>query len=253
MEIDEIRKEIDSADAELMRLFARRMEISERIGRWKRANAKPAFDPEREAEVAASRIALIPEKYRENGEAFIRLLMEESKRVQRRGMDLYLIGMPDSGKTRMGRSLAETMKMPLVDTDKLIMERTGMSIDAIFATLGEERFRSFERQALRSAAERGGLVVATGGGMPMDPENAELMRHSGFCVFLDRDIERLVGQSTVNRPLLAASTKEESEMKLRTLYSERREKYLALADMTVDPDSDGAAERVINAFENAVK
>ena len=252
-ELEELRLELDSVDAELMRLFEKRMELSERIGAWKRANGKPVCDPAREEEVVASRTGSLPEKYRECGENFVRALMEQSKRIQRRGGNLYLIGMPDSGKTRMGKKLAGLLDMPLVDTDKLIMERTGMSIDAIFAAFGEAGFRDMEKTVLRSAAKRGGMIIATGGGMPMDPENAVVIRASGFCVFLDRDIEKLVGQSTLNRPLLRAETAEESEKKLRALYEKRRESYYGLADAVLDPDEAGAAERAAEAYLNAVK
>lgn len=242
--LSKLRGELDSIDAEMLRLFARRMETAKVIGAVKREAGIPVEDAEREAELIAARLEEAPEEARAGGERLLRLLIEESKAVQRAGLDLYLIGMPDCGKTRLGKKLAARLGRPLVDTDKLIMERTGMSIDEIFSKLGEESFRDMETALLRSIASHGGLIVATGGGMPLRAENVRLMRGSGTVVFLDRALERLLGQSTVNRPLIAGSTREESDEKLTRLYRERREAYQRAAHFSVDPDSPDALDKV---------
>lgn len=244
----EMRRALDAADAEMMRLYAERMDISKRIGEYKRMNLLPIADPEREAEVIRSRAALLPGEYRRGGEELVGLLMESSKRVQRAGLDLYLIGMPDCGKTRTGRKLVSLLDMPLADTDRMIADHEGRTIDEIFASDGEGYFRDIESEALRAVAERGGLIVATGGGLPMREENARLMRSSGVTVFLDRKLERLHGQRTQGRPLIAAYTPEETNRKIDALYHARRERYLAAADIVVDPDEPGAAERIAEAY-----
>lgn len=248
-ELEELRKRLDEIDSGIMRLFSERMEAAGSIGRIKRAAGLPVEDTEREAEVIASRTALLPEQLRESGERLCRLLMEESKRVQRREGNLYLIGMPDCGKTRMGRKLAAMLKMPLADTDKLIMDGFGMSIDEVFAKFGEEGFREAEAALLRVVAQKGGMIVAAGGGMPIWGSNAQVMKNSGFVVFLDRALEALHGQNTRNRPLIAAAEPEEVNARIDRLYRERRDKYAACADITLDPDEPGAAERAANAYE----
>lgn len=248
-DIESLRKTLDRIDSELMRLYDERMELSKKIGEYKRAQSLPVEDVLREAEVLASRTAQLNEENRAGGESLVRLLMEESKRTQRRGMNLYLIGMPDCGKTRMGKALSLTLKLPLADTDKLIVERTGQSIDELFAELGEEGFRLIEAALLQSIAQRGGMIVATGGGMPIWGDNARMMRYSGVTVFLDRKLEKLHGQRTKGRPLIAADTPEEVNANIDRLYHERHEKYVECADLTLDPDEEGAAERIAGFYK----
>ena len=247
-ELDELRTKLDGIDKELMRLYAERMETAEEIGAVKRLALMDALDPAREEEVVSSRLSMLPERFREGGERLVRLLMNESKRVQKKGLNLYLVGMPDCGKTRMGRKLAAALGMGLCDTDRMIMNGTGMTIDEIFASMGEEGFRTLETEALKAAAAHGGLIVATGGGMPMREENAKLMRYSGVTVFLDRALDKLHGQATNNRPLLAADTPEEVDTNIDRLYHERYEKYEACADIKLDPDAEGAAERAAGFY-----
>lgn len=251
--LEELRIKLDETDKELMRLFAERMELSERVAAVKRAEGMPIENREREEKVLASRTALLPEKYRGGGERLVRLLIEESKRVQRSALNLYLIGMPDSGKTRMAKRLREMIDLPAADTDRMIMDKTGKSIDELFASVGEEGFRDLESAALRAIAAHGGLIVAAGGGMPLREENALMMKSSGFTVFLDRATEKLVRQNTKNRPLIAADTPEETEKKVLELCAVRRSAYLSAADLIVDPDSPGAAEAIAEAYKKAIE
>ena len=248
-ELDELRNKLDLIDAELMRLYSERMEAAEEIAAVKRLALMETVDKEREEAVVSSRMEMLPERFREGGERLIRLLMEESKRVQRRGLNLYLIGMPDCGKTRMGKKLSALLGLPLCDTDKMIMNGTGETVDEIFASSGEEGFRVIETEALKAVAAHGGLIVATGGGMPIREENARIMKYSGVSVFLDRSREKLHGQNTRNRPLLAAETREEVDMKIDRLYDERRDKYIACAALSLDPDGEGAAEKIAEFYK----
>lgn len=247
MELTEAREKLDAIDAELTRLFAERMEISKAVGEYKRVNGLPVTNEEREGEVVSSRVGNVPEEYKPGAERLVRLLIDESKRVQRRGLNLYLTGMPDCGKTRMGKKLRELTGLPLADTDKLIMRSTGKTIDEIFDSAGEEAFRLIESAVLRSAAKKGGMIVALGGGTPLYKNNAEIMKYSGFTVFLDRAPEKLIGQDVTNRPLLRGSTREEIDERIMKQYNERHELYLKIADLTVDPDVEDAAQIILNA------
>lgn len=246
--LNELRKKLDSVDAEIFRLFRERMETAEEIGEAKRLAGLPTEDRERENAVIATRTTLLPERFRVGGVALARLLIEESKRAQRSARNLYLIGMPDCGKTRMGKKLQAVTGLTLSDTDRLIMVRKGSTIDAIFAAEGEEAFRDAETTVLRGLAKRGGLIVATGGGAPMREENVLVMKGSGVIAFLDRKLPALLGQNTENRPLIRAATPEETDAKIAALYAERHDKYAACADVTVDPDEPGAAEMVLKYY-----
>lgn len=251
--LSESRELLDAVDAEIMRLFAERAEISREIGEYKRIKGLPIGDPERENDVIASRVSMLPEELKEGGERLVRLLIEESKAVQKRGLNLYLIGMPDCGKTRTGKKLREITGLPLCDTDKLIMQKVGKTIDEIFDSAGESAFRVIESAVLRSVAARGGMIAALGGGTPLWGNNAALMKSSGFTVFLDRAPERLLGQNIANRPLLRGENQEEIDKKIMAQYLERHEKYLACADFSIDPDEDGAAGRILEGFRAFLK
>ena len=243
-DILELRKKLDLIDAELIRLFAERMAAAEEIGRYKRVKGLPIEDLEREEAVVSSRLEKLPEERRDAGERFVRLLIDESKRVQTRGLNVYLIGMPDCGKTRTAKKLHVLTGLPVCDTDKLIMRTAGKTIDEIFDSSGEEFFRLMEAAVLRSAAAKGGMIVALGGGTPLYGDNASIMRYSGITVFLDRAPERLLNQNILNRPLLRGKDQEEINAKILRQYGERHDRYAACADLVTDPDAEGAAESI---------
>lgn len=252
-DINELRKKLDMIDAEIMRLFTERMTVSESVGRAKRASGLPVCDPEREKEVVCSRVECVPSEYAEGAEKLIRFLIDESKRAQKRGLNLYLIGMPDSGKTRMGKKLKDILSLPLADTDKTVMKSVGKTIDEIFDSAGEEGFRVIESQVLRAAADKGGMIVALGGGTPLWGDNASVIKRSGAVVFLDRKPGKLLGQNTENRPLIRGLTREETDRKILAQYEERHEKYLALADLTVDPDDPGAIGEIKDFYLETIR
>ncbi len=123
---------------------------------------------------------------------------------------LYLIGLPGSGKTTLGRQLAAHYGRAFLDLDAVIVAEAGQSIPEIFAAEGEAGFRVREAAALRAVAARPGppLVVATGGGTPCFHDNVEVLRTSGFLLWLDVPLPELVrrlGRSRTSRPLLAAA------------------------------------------------
>lgn len=253
MDIFDLRRDIDAVDSELIRLYLERMELAAKVGGYKRAKGLPVFDAEREEKVVSCRLASVPEEKRQGAERFLRLLLDESKRTQRRGFNLYLTGMPDCGKTRTAKKLIKLLGLPLADTDRIIMNSTGKTIDEIFDSAGEEVFRVIEAAVLRSVAQKGGTVVALGGGTPLYNNNAEVMKYSGITVFLDRAPEKLLDQNIVNRPLLRGKTREEINERIMKQYKERHESYKAIADLVIDPDAEGAAERIADYYLERIK
>jgi shikimate kinase len=93
--------------------------------------------------------------------------------------NLFLVGMMGAGKTTLGRALAQRLGREFADTDKVLVERTGVPVATIFEIEGEEGFRRRESGVLAELAAREGLVVATGGGAVIAPENREVMRSHG--------------------------------------------------------------------------
>ena len=140
--------------------------------------------------------------------------------------NLVLIGMPSSGKTTLGQALADRSARPFFDTDRLIVEKAGKPIPRIFAEDGEPAFRQIEAEVIRDLSQRNGLVIATGGGAILNPDNVRRLRHNGLICRIDRDLERLSPSS--DRPL--ASDLE----KMRALYQKRREAYLRATDCRID-------------------
>lgn len=153
------------------------------------------------------------------------LTEEIFRRVLRRKRNIVLIGMPGSGKTAVGHALAERTGFPFFDTDRLIVEKAGKQIPDIFRDSGEPAFRDLESEVIRDLAPRGGVIISTGGGAVLRPENVAALRQNGRLFWLDRDPDSLV--PTGDRPL--ADTAE----KMKRLYLERQPVYRAAADETV--------------------
>lgn len=117
---------------------------------------------------------------------------------------IFLIGFMASGKTTVGRLLAERLDWTFVDLDKLIEDAAGKTVADIFAAEGEAGFRKRETDALHEAAGRRKAVIATGGGAPCRDENIEAMLAAGRVFWLDVPAEEAVrraGKSS-GRPLL---------------------------------------------------
>jgi shikimate kinase len=139
---------------------------------------------------------------------------------------ILLCGMMGSGKSRVGRRLADRLGWPFLDTDQEVEERAGCSVSEIFAREGEARFRALERAVLESLpGER--TVIALGGGALVAPENRALARSKGLLLWLDASPECLAERlgDTRRRPLLAGAEGAEKVERLRRLLGERREAY----------------------------
>lgn len=122
-------------------------------------------------------------------------------------MKIFLVGLPGSGKSSLGREISRKIELPFFDLDDVIEEKAGMKITEIFAVHGEEYFRELEMEVLSKYCswEDDSIVVATGGGTPCFYKNMEEMKASGLTVYLKVPIhtimERLKSQKSV-RPLL---------------------------------------------------
>lgn len=136
------------------------------------------------------------------------LLKNRAKEIvtELRGTCIFLIGMMGSGKTTVGKVLAEALGYHFLDSDKLIEEAAGgASVAQIFREQNEDNFRDAETEVLKQLSCRGHLVVATGGGIVVRPMNWSYLRH-GITVWLDVPVEalaeRVVAVGTESRPLL---------------------------------------------------
>ena len=143
-------------------------------------------------------------------------------------MKIFLIGMPGSGKTTLGKELAEHLHIDFVDLDAEIEQAEQRSIPEIFSQHGEAHFRVVEARLLREwAANPASFVMATGGGAPCFHNGIEVINEYGVSVFLDCPVSTLVDRVKKNkdRPLLMASDEQELTEKLEKITRERQHCY----------------------------
>ncbi len=144
---------------------------------------------------------------------------------------IFVIGMPGTGKSSLGKKVAANMGLPYVDTDQRIEQAFGCSTAQIFEQYGETAFRNAETNVLIQLTREPGSLVSTGGGMVMRENNREIMRNHGVIVLVDRPLEEIMGDIKLNRrPLLAQKGLPEVER----LYHERIGVYRSIADVVLD-------------------
>jgi shikimate kinase len=173
---------------------------------------------------------------------------------QRQPANLALIGFMGTGKTSVGRLVAEVLGFEFLDTDELIQTRTGRTIADIFARDGEPAFRALERQVVAELATREKTVISTGGGLPTNPENLAALRRFALVVCLwaspEKIWERVRHQS--HRPLLLDA---DPQKKIRDLLTARRPFYQQ-ADVLMDTDQRSArevAQQIVLQFKLAAR
>ncbi|MBR4308067.1 MAG: shikimate kinase [Oscillospiraceae bacterium] len=140
--------------------------------------------------------------------------------------NLILIGMPGSGKSTVGKALAERLGRNFADSDEEIVKRIG-SIPEYFANYGEEAFRKVETEVLGELGKRSGLVIATGGGAVTREENYPLLHQNGTIIRLHRDLDLL---PTEGRPL-------SQRQSLEAMFAKRDPLYRTFADVEIKNSS----------------
>ncbi len=145
-------------------------------------------------------------------------------------MIVYLVGMPGSGKSTVGKELAGKLGVPFVDLDEQIARADGRSVTEIFDAEGEAGFRAREARALQASSAQDPAVIACGGGVVLEPANRITLRSNGTCVFLDVPIDVLGSRVEPNadRPLIRA------EGDLQRLLEQREPMYREFAGHVVD-------------------
>jgi shikimate kinase len=166
---------------------------------------------------------------------------------------IYLIGYRGSGKTTVGRVLAERLGWNFVDADAVLEERHGKTIKEIFADEGEAGFRDKESATLGELAGRTQTVIGTGGGVVLRDANRDLLRHNGFVAWLSADAGTLWARiqsdptTAARRPALAGGGPAE----VRELLAAREPLYRACADVEVavaDRSPSQAADAILAAW-----
>ena len=151
--------------------------------------------------------------------------------------NIVLIGMPGSGKTSVGKALQQLTGRELIDTDEEIVRMSGRTIPDIIGNDGEEAFRALETAAIAEAGKRSGCIISTGGGCVTRERNYPLLHQNAVIVWIRRRLDWL---PTDGRPLSRAG-------KLDKMYEERKDKYAAFADITIENNRavKNAAEQIL--------
>ena len=155
--------------------------------------------------------------------------------------NVVLTGFMGTGKSAVGRELAQLLGMELVDVDEMIEMDQQMPIPEIFRLHGEPRFREIETEMIRRVAKRDNLVISTGGGAVLREENMEALRSTGsiFCLFASAETIHERTRSSDNRPLLKADN---PMARIRELLAARRPYYEKAGALV---DTEGKSPRQI--------
>jgi len=147
--------------------------------------------------------------------------------------NVFLVGPMGAGKTTIGKQLAQNLHLEFVDSDQEIEARTGAPIDWIFDIEGEDGFRKREKNIIAELTQRQGIVLATGGGAVIEPENRTFLAGRGIVVYLETSIDQQLERTRRDkrRPLLQSS--DDPEATLIALHGERDKLYREIADIVV--------------------
>jgi shikimate kinase len=167
--------------------------------------------------------------------------------------NVFFVGLMGAGKTTVGRAVARRLDRPFFDSDHEIEERTGARIPVIFELEGEAGFREREAQAIEDLTSRAGIVLATGGGAILRPENRDALRNRGLVVYLRANPHDLWLRTRRdrNRPLLQT---EDPKAKLEALFEVRDPLYRECAHFVIEtgrPSVSGLVNMVLMQLEMA--
>ena len=161
------------------------------------------------------------------------------------GKNIVLIGMMGSGKSTVGRRLARRLGLELADTDALIEQRAGSPIRDIFRDYGEGRFRDWEWTVCRELSRQSGLVIACGGGLPLQDGAIAALKKNGIVFWLDREPgQTFDGLDVSGRPLAQGGRED-----FLSRYAARAPIYRRWADYIIEhPQSPQEAEALISTI-----
>ena len=153
-----------------------------------------------------------------------------------------------AGKSAVGRQLARLMHMEFVDSDEEIENRTGVDIPFIFEKEGEDGFRKREARVIDELSARQGIVLATGGGAVLDPQNRSFLGGRGFVIYLHTTVKQQFDRTHRgrNRPLLDGDN---NEQVLEDLMAVRDPLYREIADLVVETDGRRVKEVAVEIRE----
>lgn len=237
--LDDIRKVIDECDKDLVEIFEKRLGTVLDVLDYKKANNLPILQAGREDEVLKKvKSYLSNPEFEPQLESLYSHILKISRQLQSKKLfpfNIVLIGFMGSGKTSVGEELSKLLEMDFIDTDSLIIEKTGKTINEIFQNQGEDYFRQLETETIKNLRSRSNTIISCGGGVVLNPENIENLKENGKIIWLKAGPEEIYKRisSDKTRPLLeddfgVEDLREKLELRL-SLYEDSR-------DIEVDTD-----------------
>lgn len=145
---------------------------------------------------------------------------------------IYIIGLPGSGKSMLGKMLSDILSFKFVDLDEFIVQSSGMEISEIFK-IGESEFRRVEKESLISNSKSANTIVSTGGGVVVTPDNRSLLIKSKFVIYINRSYEDILNDVNLSdRPLL-----KDNPNRIFELFNERKKFYKDCSTLEIINDS----------------
>ncbi|HHW46296.1 MAG TPA: shikimate kinase [Clostridiales bacterium] len=166
------------------------------------------------------------------------------------GKNIVLCGFMGSGKTTVGKALAVKLNLQFIDMDSEIERIAGMAVSEIFEIYGEDHFRKIESDVCRALGQKQDLVIASGGGALLKPENQRALSENGIIVFLDVPAEIIIKrlEHDSSRPLL---NRQDKAAAIHNLMRQRLPIYQSAADFAVN--GEGSAEEVADRIISNLK
>jgi len=165
---------------------------------------------------------------------------------------IVFVGPMGAGKTTIGRQVAANLNWEFYDSDRLVEERTGVSIPIIFELEGEDGFRWRETEVIKEISAVPNIVLATGGGAILREENREILKKNSLVIFLHASIDQLFERTAKdkNRPLLQDKN---PKQKLKSILDQRLHLYESMADIVVKTDNQSVnytVKKIIELIKN---
>lgn len=166
------------------------------------------------------------------------------RRFLKEKKNIVLIGMPSCGKSSVGKLLSEKLNRDFCDTDLVVENISGKTIEQIIEKDGEKSFRAMEKAVVSDIGYETGKIIATGGGVGANADEMLILKGNAFVVYLDRDLTLLKSDG---RPL-------SKKLGIDALYSERKDLYEKFCDVKIDNNGDinNTVERIIQAYEKDI-
>lgn len=244
-QLEVIREKISACDDIIIEQLAVRMSHIQEIISYKKATGIPILQPEQELKQTNALNAKLGENpFREEILDIFKYIMKNSRRIQAKSLfdyNIFLIGFMGAGKSTIASELKEKLEMDRVEMDEMIVQKQGMSISEIFDEYGEVYFRNLESNTLIELQKRKQTIVSCGGGVVMREDNADHMKKNGRVVLLTAKPETIYERvkDSDERPILNNHMNVDF---ISSLMEKRRERYEAVADVTIATDGKNATQ-----------